>query len=78
MVDIEVIPAHACSQQIYLLPVCGLLGFRDVAVQQWRSSPELEAGLFEDYGADPRENCLWNITLLREAVSTAALGFPGW
>jgi hypothetical protein len=53
-------------------------GFRDVAVQQWRSSPELEAGLFEGYGADPRENWLWNITLLREAVSTAALGFPGW
>lgn len=49
--------------------------FCRLAVQQWRSSPELEAAFFEGYGSDPRESGLWNITLLREAVSTAAWAF---
>ncbi|WP_307608204.1 phosphotransferase [Pseudarthrobacter sp. W1I19] len=49
--------------------------FCRLAVQQWRSGPELEAAFFEGYGSDPRESRLWNITLLREAVSTAAWAF---
>lgn len=49
--------------------------FCRLAVQQWRSRPELEAAFFEGYGTDPRENTLWNMTILREAVSTAAWAF---
>ncbi len=49
--------------------------FCRLAVQQWRTRPELEAAFFEGYGSDPRESRLWNITLLREAVATAALTF---
>lgn len=60
----------------------GRFGFRPaisdfcrLAVQQWRSRPGLEAAFFEGYGSDPRESRLWDITLLREAVSTAAWAF---
>ncbi|BAS09318.1 hypothetical protein AHiyo4_27400 [Arthrobacter sp. Hiyo4] len=49
--------------------------FCRLAVQQWRSRPELEDAFFEGYGPDPRESTLWNITILREAVSTAAWAF---
>lgn len=49
--------------------------FCRLAAQQWRSRPELEAAFFEGYGSDPRDSLLWNITLLREAVSTAAWAF---
>jgi hypothetical protein len=49
--------------------------FCRLAVRQWRSSPELEAAFSEGYGSDPRESKLWNITLLREAVSTAVWAF---
>ncbi|WP_240720085.1 hypothetical protein [Pseudarthrobacter sp. NamB4] len=35
--------------------------------------PSRTAGaFFEGYGPDPGESRLWNLTLLREAVSTAA------
>ena len=60
----------------------GRFGFRPsisdfcrLAAQQWRSGPELEDAFFEGYGSDPRESRLWNITMLREAVSTAAWAF---
>ncbi|WJH26095.1 phosphotransferase [Pseudarthrobacter defluvii] len=49
--------------------------FCRLAAQQWRSGPELEDAFFEGYGSDPREGRLWNITMLREAVSTAAWAF---
>ena len=49
--------------------------FCRLAVQQWHSRSELEAAFFEGYGSDPRESRLWNITVLREAVSTAAWAF---
>ncbi|SER30528.1 phosphotransferase [Arthrobacter sp. OV608] len=49
--------------------------FCRLAVQQWRTRPELEAAFFEGYGSDPRGSRLWNITLLREAVTTAAWAF---
>lgn len=49
--------------------------FCRLAVQQWRTRPEMEAAFFEGYGSDPRESRLWNITLLREAVTTAAWAF---
>ena len=49
--------------------------FCRLAVQQWRSRPELEAAFFEGYGTDPRESTRWHITILREAVSTAAWAF---
>ncbi|WP_457948674.1 phosphotransferase [Pseudarthrobacter sp. alpha12b] len=46
--------------------------FCRLAVQQWRTAPQLESAFFEGYGTDPRDNELWNAMLLREAVSTAA------
>ncbi|UKA72946.1 aminoglycoside phosphotransferase family protein [Arthrobacter sp. FW306-06-A] len=52
-----------------------LSDFCRLAAQQWRSGPELEEAFFKGYGFDPRESRLWNITQLREAVSTAAWAF---
>jgi thiamine kinase-like enzyme len=49
--------------------------FCRLAVQQWRSEPRLEAAFFEGYGSDPRDDELWIIALLREAVSTAAWAY---
>jgi len=49
--------------------------FCRLAAQQWRLGTELEDAFFEGYGSDPRESRLWNITMLREAVSTAAWAF---
>lgn len=49
--------------------------FCRLAAQQWRSHPQLEAAFFEGYGSDPRESTLWNITILREAISTAVWAF---
>ncbi|MCQ1951522.1 phosphotransferase [Arthrobacter sp. zg-Y859] len=46
-----------------------------LAVQQWRSRSYLEAAFFEGYGPDSRDSELWNVTLLREAVSTAAWAY---
>lgn len=49
--------------------------FCRLAVQQWRSSPELQTAFFEGYGSDPRDSEAWNMMLLREAVSTAVWAF---
>ncbi|MCQ2001825.1 phosphotransferase [Arthrobacter zhaoxinii] len=46
-----------------------------LAVQQWRSRSYLEAAFFEGYGTDFRDGDVWNVTLLREAVSTAAWAY---
>ncbi|WP_331460823.1 phosphotransferase [Arthrobacter sp. zg-Y769] len=46
-----------------------------LAVKQWRSRSHLEAAFFEGYGPDSRDSELWNVTLLREAVSTAAWAY---
>ncbi len=60
----------------------GRFGFRPalsdlcrLAAQQWRLRPELEDAFLEGYGSDPRDCRLWNLTMLREAVSTAAWAF---
>lgn len=42
-----------------------------LAVQQWRDEPALEGAFLEGYGADPRTEPDWSLTLLREAISTA-------
>jgi thiamine kinase-like enzyme len=49
--------------------------FCRLAVQQWRTAPQLESAFFEGYGSDPRDSKLWNALLLREAVSTAAWAY---
>lgn len=49
--------------------------FCRLAVQQWRTAPQLESAFFEGYGSDRRESKLWNVMLLREAVSTAAWAY---
>ncbi|MCC3303008.1 phosphotransferase [Arthrobacter sp. zg-Y895] len=46
-----------------------------LAVQQWRSRSHLEAAFFEGYGTNFRDSELWNVALLREAVSTAAWAY---
>jgi len=45
--------------------------FCRLAVQQWRTDPQLEPAFFAGYGSDPRASQLWNVIQLREAVSTA-------
>jgi hypothetical protein len=49
--------------------------FCRLAVQQWRSLPRLEAAFLEGYGSDPRSNDVWNMELLREAISTTAWAY---
>lgn len=49
--------------------------FCRLAAQQWHSHPQLETAFFEGYGTDPRDSDLWNIAMLREAVSTAAWAY---
>ena len=49
--------------------------FCRLAVQQWRCRPHLEAAFFEGYGTDIRDQRLWHISLLREAVSTAVWAY---
>ncbi|UWX98035.1 aminoglycoside phosphotransferase family protein [Arthrobacter zhaoxinii] len=46
-----------------------------LAAQQWRPRSYLEAAFFEGYGTDFRDTELWNVALLREAVSTAAWAY---
>lgn len=46
-----------------------------LAVQQWKSHSYLEGAFFEGYGTDFRDSELWNLTLLREAVSTASWAY---
>ena len=60
----------------------GRFGFRPatsdfcrLAVQQWRHRPHLEKAFFQGYGGDSRDVELWNVALLREAVSTAAWAY---
>lgn len=49
--------------------------FCRLAVQQWRMASQLESAFFVGYGSDPRDSKLWNVMLLREAVSTAAWAY---
>jgi hypothetical protein len=49
--------------------------FCRLTVQQWREGPPLEEAFFEGYGPDPRHSGLWNMLLLREAISTAAWAY---
>lgn len=49
--------------------------FCPLAVQQWRTAPQLESAFFEGYGSDRRDNKFWNVMLLREAVATAAWAY---
>ena len=46
-----------------------------LAVQQWRRSPGLEDAFLAGYGDDPRDDQLWPIELLREAIGTAVWAF---
>ena len=46
-----------------------------LAVQQWRTAPQLESAFFAGYGSDPRRTAEWKVMLLREAVSTAAWAY---
>ena len=49
--------------------------FCRLAVQQWRTDPQLEPAFFAGYGSDPRDSELWNVMQPREAVSTAAWAY---
>lgn len=44
-----------------------------LAAQQWREDPALEGALIDGYGSDPRDEQVWKIDQLREAIATA-----GW
>lgn len=46
-----------------------------LAAQQWRDRPDLADAFAEGYGSDPREDPLWPVEQLREAVGTAAYAF---
>lgn len=46
-----------------------------LAAQQWRDVPSLEAAFLSGYGADPRDEQVWLMDMLREAISTAAWAF---
>lgn len=46
-----------------------------LAAQQWRDRADLADAFAEGYGSDPREDLLWPIEQLREAVGTAAYAF---
>ncbi|MFT3970486.1 MAG: phosphotransferase [Micropruina sp.] len=46
-----------------------------LAVQQWKLSPALEDAFLAGYGDDPRDDQLWRIELLREAIGTAVWAF---
>ncbi|WP_026548877.1 phosphotransferase [Arthrobacter sp. Br18] len=49
--------------------------FCRLATQQWRERPRLENAFLEGYGSDPRNEEVWPIDLLREAVGTAVWAF---
>ncbi|WP_254703545.1 hypothetical protein [Pseudarthrobacter sp. C4D7] len=49
--------------------------FCRLAVQQWRTDPQLETAFFSGYGPDPRGSRLWKVMQLREAVATAAWAY---
>lgn len=44
-------------------------------VQQWAQSAELESAFIDGYGRDPRDENLWMIDLLREAIGTAVWAY---
>lgn len=46
-----------------------------LTAQQWRDRPDLADAFIEGYGSDPREDPLWAVEQLREAVGTAAYAF---
>ena len=46
-----------------------------LAAQQWRKAPRLEAAALEGYGFDPRDERVWKIDQLREAIATAAWAY---
>ena len=46
-----------------------------LAAQQWRKVPGLEAALLDGYGSDPRDEHVWKIDQLREAIATAAWAY---
>lgn len=41
----------------------------------WRGRPELEKAFLRGYGSNPREEPLWSMTLLREAIGTAVWAY---
>lgn len=46
-----------------------------LAVQQWRSTPSLEAAFMAGYREDPRDPDVWGIDLVREAIGTAVWAY---
>jgi len=44
-------------------------------VQQWAQSAELETAFLDGYGRDPRDEKVWMINLLREAISTTVWAY---
>jgi Ser/Thr protein kinase RdoA (MazF antagonist) len=46
-----------------------------LARREWQGRPNLEHAFLDGYGHDPREPNLWQIILLREAISTAVWAF---
>jgi hypothetical protein len=60
----------------------GRFGFRPASAdfvrlqaRQWQRRPELATAFLEGYGADPREEDQWRISLLRDAIGTAVWAF---
>ena len=43
--------------------------------QQWKEAPELGDAFLRGYGADPRDEYVWPMDLLREAIGTAVWAF---
>ncbi len=46
-----------------------------LAMQQWAEVPTLETAFIDGYGTDPRDERVWHVDLLREAVGTAVWAF---
>lgn len=46
-----------------------------LAVKQWHCAPQLEAAFLTGYGTDPRDDRVWPVDLLREAVGTAVWAY---
>lgn len=46
-----------------------------LATGHWRYTPPLEDAFFDGYGADPRDEKVWPVDLLREAIGTAVWAF---
>lgn len=46
-----------------------------LATQQWKQDPALEDAFLDGYMADPRDEEVWSVDLLREAVATAVWAF---